>query len=398
MTRTTTRTVVASSITVVVSFGCVLYGFSVYATDVAAGAVFSTSMLSLAFSGTVATSGLCAIPLGRIMDRTGVRSVVPIGGVLVAVGLALFSQSTQSWQLLAVWWLLIGPGTAAVYYEPTFVAVNQWVPEAERAKALGWLTVIGGLAGAIFIPLLQRLTTEFGWRNAVLAAAATVLLAAMASGMALPGGRGPHALRRSIVGGLSALRSDRVFLWFTAAMVLAFIALQGVIIHRLDIFGEAGFDLGIVAAWAGIASLISLPGRYVGPVVGDRTSLVGAMVTVMTLIAVSTVLASLASSSFTMTAHFLVFGLAFGAVIPLRALIMIRWYAGDRYGAVMGVQKTATLVGGSLGPLIVGVGRDMTGGYTSPLVLITGIAAASAFCVAAAGWTASKTALSRVGS
>lgn len=393
MTRSTSRIVFAASISVVVSFGCVLYGFSVYATDGAAGSVYSTSLLSLAFSGTVIASGLCAIPLGRIMDKTGVRGAVPIGGLLVAGGLALFSQSTQAWQLLAVWWLLIGPGTAAVYYEPTFVAVNQWVPEGERARALGWLTVIGGLAGAIFIPLLERLTAWIGWREAVLAAAAMVLVSALAAGLALPRGRGPHAVQRSLTGGLRTLGGDSMFLWFTAGMVLAFMALQGVIIHRLDFFGEAGFDLGRVAAWAGIASLISLPGRYAGPVLGDRTSLVGAMATVLALIAVSTVLASAASSVFMMTSHFVVFGLAFGAVTPLRALIMNRWYAGDRFGSVMGVQKTATLIGGSLGPLVVGFGRDLTGAYAGPLLVVTAIAAASAACVVIAGMAARRRAV-----
>lgn len=382
----TRRVVVPSSISVVVAFGCVLYGFSVYATDQAAGSVFTTSLLSVAYAGAVIASGLSSIPVGRYLDRHGVNRVIVAGGLLVGAGLWWFSRATEPWMVIVAWWGLIGPGTAALYYEPTFVAINQWVPEEQRPRALGWLTVIGGLAGAIFIPLLERLTAWLGWRNAIQIAALIVFVSALMSGlMLLPKGRGPYAIRQSLPGALSGLIRDRVFVWYTAAMILAFVALQGVIVHRLDVFAEAGFSLALVAAWAGGASLISLPGRYAGPVIGDRTSLVGAMVGVLVLMAVSTGLAATPSSLFAMVAHFAIFGLAFGAVTPLRALMMNRWYAGDRFGTVMAIQHTATLLAGSLGPLIVGIGRDSSGSYAAPLYVITSLIVAAAACVMAAG-------------
>lgn len=379
------RVVISASISVVVAFGCVLYGFSVYVTDQAAGGVFSTSLLSVAYAGSVIASGLSSIPVGRYIDRNGVHRVVSVGGVLVGGGLGLFSIASEPWMVIAAWWLFIGPGTAALYYEPTFVAINQWVPEAQRPKALGWLTVIGGLAGAIFIPLLERLTTWLGWREAIQVAALIVLVSALGAGLTmLPKGKGPFASKRSLPGALSGLLRDRVFVWYTAGMVLAFVSLQGIIVHRLDVFAEAGFSLALVAAWAGAASVISLPGRYAGPVVGDRTSLVGAMVGVLALMAVSTALAAAPTSVFAMGAHFAVFGLAFGALVPLRALMMNRWYAGDQFGTVMGIQHMVTLLTGSLGPLIVGFGRDVSGSYSAPLYLVTGIILASAVCVIAA--------------
>lgn len=382
----TRRVVISSSISVVVAFGCVLYGFSVYVTDQAAGSVFTTSLLSVAYAGAVIASGLSSVPVGRHIDRHGVHRIIITGGFLVGGGLGLFSVATEPWMVIAAWWLLIGPGTAALYYEPTFVAINQWVPESERPKALGWLTVIGGLAGAIFIPLLERLTAWLGWREAIQVAALIVLVSSLLAGVALlPKGKGPFASKHSLPGALSGLLRDRVFLWYTAGMVLAFVSLQGIIVHRLDVFAEAGFSLALVAAWAGAASVISLPGRYAGPVVGDRTSLVGAMVGVLVLMAVSTMLAAAPASVLVMSAHFAVFGLAFGALTPLRALMMNRWYAGDRFGTVMGVQHTVTLLAGSIGPLIVGFGRDATGSYSGPLYLVTALIAAAAVCVAAAG-------------
>ena len=70
--RSVRTIVIGTASTVVVSFGCALYGFSVFATDNAAGAVFSTTTLSIAFAGAVIASGLSAAPLGRWMDAEAI--------------------------------------------------------------------------------------------------------------------------------------------------------------------------------------------------------------------------------------------------------------------------------------------------------------------------------------
>ena len=384
---TSVRTVVIGTAgTVVVSFGCALYGFSVYATDHAAGSVFSTTTLSAAFAGAVITSGMSASPLGRWMDSHGVRTAIPTGASLVSLGLLLFSLATEPWHVLAAWWLVIGPGTAAAYYEPSFVAINQWVEETKRPAALGWLTVVGGLAGAVFIPLLERLTAWLGWRAAVRVAAGIVLVTSLATALTmLPRGRGPYALKRSLRGNLRELARDPVFVWFTLAMLLGSMALQAVIVHRLDLFSEAGLALPLVAAWAGAASLISLPGRYAAPVIGARTSLVGTTALVLILLAVASALAINGSGIGSMITHFVLFGLAFGAVTPLRALMMSHWYAGDRYGSVMGIQHTIILLGSSGGPLFVGVARDWSGAYSMPLIAVTALGTIAAMAVVMAG-------------
>jgi len=150
-----------------VGFGVILYGFSVYATDEAAGAEFSKTTLSIAYGGAVFAGGLMALPVGRFADRHGVRVIVGVGAVLGCLGLVAFSISTQPWQVVAAWWLLIGPAQAMVYYEPAYVAIDRWSSIDDRAATLATITVIGGLAGIIFIPLTARLVDAVGWRWAV---------------------------------------------------------------------------------------------------------------------------------------------------------------------------------------------------------------------------------------
>jgi MFS family permease len=100
--------------TVMVGFGVILYGFSVYATDQAAGAEFSKTTLSLAYGGAIFVGGLLALPVGHFADRHGVRIVIGAGALLGGLGLVGFSISNHPWLEIGAWWLFVGPALAFI--------------------------------------------------------------------------------------------------------------------------------------------------------------------------------------------------------------------------------------------------------------------------------------------
>ncbi len=190
------RIVLGFSSVIVVAFGSILYGFSVYVTDGAAGADFSTTVLSLGLTGSGIAGALLARPLGKFMDSHGARGVTVVGATVACVGMVAFSMAQAPWHVFAAWWLLIGPATAAVYYEPSMVGIAGWIPPSHHPKAFGALTLIGGLAGAIFIPLSERLVSAFGWRPTVQILGVAILVAGWIAGwFAIPSGRGQFAAR-----------------------------------------------------------------------------------------------------------------------------------------------------------------------------------------------------------
>ena len=79
-----------------------------------------------------------------------------------------------------------------------------------------------------------------------------------------------------------------------------------------------------------------------------------------------------------MIAHFILFGLAFGGSLPLRAIVMGRWFSGSGYGSIMGAQWTLAAAAGAAGPWLVGVGRDATGSYDGPILVVMGALGLSA--------------------
>jgi MFS family permease len=247
MNRTPWPAVVAVGTLLAVSFGTVLYGFSIYVTDSAAGAEFSSSMLSLAYAGSVVASGLLATSLGKWMDRHGARSVAAFGGLITCAGLFAFSLSSSSLALLASWWLVIGPGTAMTYYEPAFVVINQTIVPARRPHALGIVTLIGGLAGAVFIPVIEFMNSSLGWRPTVRIMGAAIALIGVGGALLIPP-RTAEQAQESVAQQvpLAEILRDRRFMYLTTGLVLGFMAFNGIVAHRVDRFVEAGFAVGLV--------------------------------------------------------------------------------------------------------------------------------------------------------
>lgn len=373
MERFSWTAIVALSATVMVAFGAMFYAFSVFLTEDAAGAEFSNTVLSLGFGGSSLVGGLIAFPVGRFADARGVRSVFALGSLLGCLGLTAFAYASEAWHVLAAWWLLIGPAGAMTYYEPAFIAVDQWFSAAHRARALATLTVIGGISGSIFIPLSERFVTWFGWRGAAVGLGLILLaVGGVTAFLFLPTGAGSSE-EEAAGAAFSARRLlvDRRFMLYTIGMLLSFGTVQSVITHRVARFEEAGFAVAAVAVWAAVASALSLPGRYASPYVAARRQPTSVHAAAMAALTVSLAMAVTVNESWQMGGHFLAFGVSFGAMLPLRAMVMSSWYSGASFGRVMGAQWTIAAVAGAAFPAGVGVLRDVAGGYELPMFGLT---------------------------
>src|SRR6202007_2207778 len=90
-----------------------------------------------------------------------VRSALA-GGSLVGL-----SQISTLWQFYCYWSGGLGIAMALIFYPVTFTVVTSWFV-AERAKAFAVLTLVGGLASPIFIPLTGWLIPQIGWQTTLL--------------------------------------------------------------------------------------------------------------------------------------------------------------------------------------------------------------------------------------
>lgn len=150
----------------VVSWGSIYYSFSLFVVPMEAELGWSKAELNGALTIGLLTSGFLAFPVGTWIDRHGGRWLMTLGSALATVLLAAWAYVESLVALYAIW-LGLGLALAATLYEPVFAVVTRLFREDYRSRITA-LTLIGGFASTVFIPLTQLFISLFGWRDALL--------------------------------------------------------------------------------------------------------------------------------------------------------------------------------------------------------------------------------------
>jgi MFS transporter, OFA family, oxalate/formate antiporter len=354
-----------------VSYGTTHYAFSVLLGEDAAAGEFGRTLLSGALGLGVVVSGVLAPVVGTLCDVAGSRRVFFAGAVLGSAGIAIFSRVTEGWQVLAAWVLLVGPAMACTFYEPAYVTIDQWFVGRSTGRAIGVLTLVAGLSATIFVPLTQRLVENMGWRNATLVLAAVLLAAVGPLALLFLRDRPREEARlerldlketyRALVASFGY--TNRVFWLVSVSYVLGLIATFALLIHQVAYLQELGLSAGTAAFAAGLVGLVGLPGRFLFPVLGDRVRPSFVIAAIFLMVALSGALLPGAETWWRLWLYVGLFGISFGAVLPMRAVIMSRHFSGALYGRLIGLQQTLLAFAIAGGPVAAGVVRDVSGSY-----------------------------------
>jgi len=157
--------VAALSVTEMVTWGIVYYGFAVVLRPMEQDLEASRVAVTGAFSFGLGVSALAAMPVGRWIDRHGARGLMTVGSCLAAMLTFMWGRVGSLLALYAVWGLM-GLALAATLYEPAFAVVVSWFTQG-RDRALLTVTLVGGLASTIFMPIEAWLLSRIGWRSAL---------------------------------------------------------------------------------------------------------------------------------------------------------------------------------------------------------------------------------------
>ena len=177
----TTRAVVALGIGQCVNWGVLYYAFSVLLTPLQRELGVPGWVLASAFSLALLMSALAAPAVGRLSDRGAGFRLIHCGGYF-ASGLMFAWGLLPGLPSLFVVWPALGLCMAATLYEPVFVIVGRSIGEpAARLRALATVTVLGGLASTVFLPLTAVLVESRGWRAAVIVLAVTLAVSTFVS-------------------------------------------------------------------------------------------------------------------------------------------------------------------------------------------------------------------------
>ncbi len=157
-----------------VSWGILYYAFAVFLVPMQEEMGWSQTAITGAYSLGLLVSRLAAPLVGRWLDRHGPRGLMTLGSTLGTVLLLAWASVEDLWVFYLVW-VGMGLAMAATLYEPAFAVLAKWF-ERGRGSALLLVTLAGGLASTIFLPLSAWLVEAQGWRGALLALAALLAL------------------------------------------------------------------------------------------------------------------------------------------------------------------------------------------------------------------------------
>jgi MFS family permease len=132
------------------------------------------SVIALAGSLIWVGTGLGGIPAGWLADRIGIRPVIAIGAVAIALGLAI-SAIGGTVPLYLGHGLLIGVIGNGAIYAPLLIYVSRWF-DRRRGTAIALISSGQYIAGVFWPSVFERGIAAFGWQAAMLGYAVVTLV------------------------------------------------------------------------------------------------------------------------------------------------------------------------------------------------------------------------------
>jgi MFS family permease len=364
-------------------YGWVIVGAGIVVTCVGFGAMLSLSIFlqpmteamgwSRAGISTAATlnwlcMGIGTFLWGALSDRYGTRAVVLCGGVLLGLGLGTASQAATLGQFQLLFGVLVGVATGSLYV-PMTATTTRWFT-AHRSLAVALVSAGLSLGSSVMGPFARWMISAYDWRTAMLVLGEISLLVIVPASLLV---REPAAARAGAgattvgeegqeftVG--QALRTPQF-----AAIALAYFACcaahSGPIFHMVTHAIDHGIPVMAAATVLSVAGLASLSGKIVCGLVADR---VGAKRTLLVGLAIQAVSVSLYVFTRDLVSFYglaLMFGFAYGGVMPLYAILVREYFGARIMGTAFGAVAFVSTLGMSLGPWAGGWLYDAMGSY-----------------------------------
>ena len=343
-----------------------LYSWSVFQTPISQMFGWDTGAVSLTFSISTFMLPVAMIVAGLLLPRRGPRWVASLGGIILAIGLLIASQSHSLVMLYVGFGFLGGAGVGLVYGVPIATCAG-WYPES--TGLITGLAVAGfGLGSSVYAPIATNLISHIGPMNTFLVQACvsfvgillgSLLLKAPPSTQAAPGGQtGSYT-----PGGM--LRTWQY--WILLIMYIRANATGLMVVGYASPMGQqlAHITTAQASAVVSILAISNTLGRFLGGAMSDRF---GPFRVVIFLYLVN------AATMFSMKlmTNFVLYALAvailacsFGGMVGAYPSIVLDYFGKTYYSVNYGLVFLAFGIGGLLGPQIVSqVLRLQNGDYT----------------------------------
>ena len=259
---------------------------------------------------------------------------------------------------------------------------------------------IGTGTGIMIAPMvISWLISSYGWRNtfiilglaiAVFGAAASQLLRRDPSVMGqYPDGE-KLAFSMDVVPqetgqSLAQAIHTRRFLTLCPAFLLILFCTFSVIVHFARYVTEIGFSDATSAVMISVIGGVSIAGRLIMGIVGDRAgNKPGLLICFLLMVAAFTWIL-FARELWALVIFTLFYGLSHGGFYALISPTIAEFFGLRAHGSIFGAVVLAGSIGGALGPLVTGRIADVTAGYQPAFILLAILAAVGFLLILGSG-------------
>jgi len=392
---------IASFLTLFVCIGIGFFSLPVFLKPIAEDTLWGVDRVSVAGAISALAAGFATPAVGYVVDRFGARAPMLPGVALVAASYVLLARITSVGQMYILF-LVSGIGMALATIIPTQTLVSRWF-HRKRGRVMGFVTVGGGLGGMVWMPIVNRLIENLGWRGAyqvlgiiiavvsipiivfvIRSTPASMGLSADGEDEAVDEGEEAGPVEESGYDLPTTLRTRSFWLIFCASFFGVF-AGTGFGLHVITFLSESGLTLGkATIAWSATIG-VSIVGHFLFGLISEKyqkrffasaanfvrmVSIVNLVLFALGVIPLGAAIAQLA----------ILYGLFVGCNAVMSPLLLAETFGVKAFGKIMGMLGIPFTIGMALGQIAGGYLRGHYGNYNVAFavfafgLLISGVA------------------------
>ena len=385
--------------------GTFFYSYGVFLPAMCNEYGWSRALVGGGLSVALLAFGLPSPLIGASIARFGPRANIVLGNLLVVIGLAGMSITTEVWQIYLFYGILVGLGSGFGLYLTCTTLVNNWFIK-KRSLGMGLVISAGGLGGFMFPPLVTWLISNLGLQMAWLVLAliqlvCTVLIGGLILVRNRPEdiGQAPDGISNAHANEIEEEkgRTSRVYqspldwqvrqairkptTWLIATLCAAnFLAISTITAHQVAYLKDIGFSPIVASIVLGVIPGMSILGRLGFGLLGVRFE-VRYLAIISSITQVIALVILLATKNLLLIyTYAMLFGISYGALVVALPTFIGAYYGRAHYAQILGLIFPLAAIAEAAGPIMAGAINDAMGTYTLAFAIITGFSTVGLVC------------------
>jgi len=373
------------------SWGTLYYSFPQIAEAISQDLGFAKTQVYGALTLGLLLSAFAGLPFGAAIDRGLGKHVMTLGSLMAGVLLMLGSQLNS---LLGFYVIFAAVGFlhSATLYDAAFSVIANNFNGHDSRRHITTLTLWGGFASTVFIPLIELLLQTSDWRTTMLVLGGINLFIGITIYGRLPKAKPvkkPSLQGEAQMKGKPELKSQNQGvrwalshpMFWTLMICFAFFAATTTTFkfHLYPLLIEKGLSAQHVVAILAILGPSQVAGRVLLKLFSERISIIKLGVLTASMLPVVFLAFNYLPAQFLWLVPFaMIFGAATGTMTIVKGIAVPELLTRESYGAINGAMNVPVKVIKALSPTLAALVWVVTGSYAGLLdwlILLGGISA-----------------------